>query len=96
MYLLAQLNKWSNSYTLLLLIILTVTHTNVLKIYSNTLATLVLWDQYVEQEGEIMRQLEGPFPVVQATRMRVSLYQGNLYMILPLEMVSYSYGTSGS
>ncbi|KAG5551378.1 hypothetical protein RHGRI_009706 [Rhododendron griersonianum] len=43
---------------------------------SNTLATLVLWDQYVEQEGEIMRQLEGPFPVVQATRMRVSLYQG--------------------
>ncbi|KAG5557452.1 hypothetical protein RHGRI_007630 [Rhododendron griersonianum] len=43
---------------------------------SNTPTTLVLWDQHVEQEGEIMGRLVRPFPIVQATRMKVSLYQG--------------------
>ncbi|KAG5537195.1 hypothetical protein RHGRI_024583 [Rhododendron griersonianum] len=43
---------------------------------SNAPTTLVLWDQYVEQEAEVMGRLEGPFPIVQATRMKVNLYQG--------------------
>lgn len=49
---------------------------------SNAPTTLVLWDQYVEQEAEVMGRLEGPFPIVQATRMKVNLYQGNLYIQL--------------
>ncbi|KAG5517413.1 hypothetical protein RHGRI_037972 [Rhododendron griersonianum] len=43
---------------------------------SNVPTTLVLWDQFAEHEGEIMGTLEGPFPIVQATRMKVSTFQG--------------------
>ncbi|KAG5524309.1 hypothetical protein RHGRI_031096 [Rhododendron griersonianum] len=38
--------------------------------------TLVLWEQFAEHEGEIMGTLEGPFPIVQGTRMKVSTYLG--------------------
>lgn len=55
-------------------------HANEQKMCSNVPAILVLWDQYAEQEGEVMSRLEGPFPIVQATRMKVSSYQGNLYI----------------
>ncbi|KAG5542824.1 hypothetical protein RHGRI_015805 [Rhododendron griersonianum] len=38
--------------------------------------TLVLWEQFADHEGEIMGTLEGPFPIVQGTRMKVSTYLG--------------------
>lgn len=68
------------SFTLLLIITLNFTHPNVQKICSNVSKALVLWNQYVEQEAEIMSGLKGPFSIVQATRMKVSLYQGSVYI----------------
>lgn len=42
--------------------------------------TISLWAEYSDQDATEIGKLEGPFPIVLGTRLRVSPYYGKLYL----------------
>lgn len=47
--------------------------------------TLLLWDQLTDHEEEVMAKLDGPFPIVLGTKLKVNNFQGNESLLLFLK-----------